>query len=191
MEIRSFLAFKLPPDIKNIIRRVSDNLRKMPAEVKWVKTDNIHLTIVFLGQVKGTELEGVKGAAGAVCAEFGPFEVALEGVGCFPNRRRPRVLWLGLKADLDRLNAFRDALQEGLKPFGIKEEKRLFRPHLTLGRIRKPGKMARSFEDRFFEYHDLGSADYLLSDLILFKSTLKPGGAEYSGLAAWPLSGQK
>jgi 2'-5' RNA ligase len=190
MEIRSFLAFELPPEIKKTVRQVSEAFRKTRGDVRWVRAGNIHLTVIFLGNVREEDIEGIGSAAGEVCRAFAPFEVALQGVGLFPDQRRPRVIWLGLGGDLERLSAFRDDLQEALGPFGVKREKRAFRPHLTLGRFKAKKKMPPPLVEGLREYRDLESPVWSLAELVLFKSTLKPGGAEYTKLASWKLTGE-
>jgi 2'-5' RNA ligase len=191
MEIRSFLAFELPSEIKNMVVRVSGELRKSALDVRWVKVDNIHLTVVFMGNKKTEDIEAIGDEAQKVCLKYGIFDISLKGMGFFPNSRNPRVLWLGLHGDLDRMSYFRDALQKHLKPFGIKEEKRRFKPHLTLGRFRKSKKMDSRLDDLVLKYKDLTSPSCPLKELILFKSDLKPGGAEYTKLETWPLTGKK
>jgi len=191
MEIRSFLAFELPLEIKEIVNRVSGEVRKSSLDVKWVKPDNIHLTVVFLGNIHRDDINALGDEVQKVCLDYGPFNISLKGMGSFPNRRNPRVLWLGLDGDLDRMSHFRDALQKGLNPFGIKEEKRKFNPHLTLGRFRKNSKRTYHLDKLILKYEDLDSPVCPLNELVLFKSELKPRGAEYTKLKAWPLTGMK
>ena len=126
-----------------------------------------------------------------VCHQYSSFDIALRGIGCFPNRRNPRVLWLGLQGDLKRMGEFRNSLQQQLKPFGIKEEKRDFRPHLTLGRFRKPNKISAQLDQILSLYEDITSSSCTLKELNLFKSDLKPEGASYTKLKTWPLSGNR
>jgi len=189
MEIRSFLAFELPLEIKNIVARVSDELRRSTLAAKWVKVDNIHLTVVFMGNVREDDIPAIEEGVQDVCQTFGPFDASLKGMGCFPDKRKPRVLWLGLDGDLERMSLFRDGLQKHLKAFGIKEEKRKFRPHLTLARFRTPRRMDVKEDQILSKYEDLSSPVCTLGELILFKSDLKPSGAEYTKLRVWPLSG--
>jgi 2'-5' RNA ligase len=191
MEIRSFLAFELPVDIKKTVKRVTGEIRDSGLDARWVKAENIHLTIVFLGNVKTEEIDSIGEKVRNVCPEYGSFDIALKGVGCFPNMRRPRVLWLGLDGDIERMSHFRDDLQRALKAFGIKEEKRPFKPHLTLGRFRSTRKMGSKLEELLSKYAALESPVESLNELYLFKSDLKPGGAVYTKLRSWPLSGDK
>ena len=189
MEIRSFLAFELPAGIREIVTRVAGEVRKWPLEVKWVRVENIHLTVVFMGNVKTEDLQSVKEAVQGVCLKSAPLQISLRGMGVFPHKRNPRVLWLGLDGDVERMSHFRDALQKKLRPLGVKEEKKRFKPHLTLGRFRRPNKLDLHLDEIIFKYKDLNSPTCRLSEFILFKSDLKPGGAVYTKMASWPLLG--
>jgi len=191
MMIRSFLAFELPLDIKKIVAQVSGEVGKSTLNVRWVKVDNIHLTVVFIGNINPDDIPDMGSMVQKVCLQYGPFDISLKGMGVFPNNRRPRVIWLGLHGDLERLSFFRDALQKHLRPFGVKEEKRRFRPHLTLGRFRKHKRGASQLDEFILTYKDLTGPVCHLNELILFRSDLKPGGAEHTKLKSWPLSGER
>ena len=191
MAIRSFLAFELPVDIKRIIMTVSEDVRQLPLNVRWVNVTNIHLTIVFMGEVQEGQIGPIQEIVKDVCQGYGPFSIGIKGIGLFGSRRNPRVLWIGLHGAIDRMACFRDDLQKKLRPFGIKEEKRRFKPHLTLGRFRKGARTGAHLEDLLSKYHDLISPDCTIKELVLFKSDLKPGGAVYSKLNGWPLAGKR
>jgi 2'-5' RNA ligase len=189
MEIRSFLALKLPPEIKKTLSHILREMKKTPLDVRWVKAGNIHITLVFLGNVPVGYVEPIGEAAEKVCQQYGPFAISLRGAGVFSSRRNPRVLWAGMEGDIDRMTCFRDVLQRHLKPFGIKQEKRPFRPHLTIGRFRKGARPGNPLDDLLTKYQDLTSPVCALKELILFKSDLKPDGPVYSELKGWPLIG--
>lgn len=191
MKIRSFLAFELPREIGSIVERVSREVRTSPLEASWVKPENIHLTVVFLGNIETQEMEAMAETVKGVCMGYRPFRVSLKPMGCFPNSRNPRVLWLGLDADPERMTRFRDALQRGLKSYGIREEERPFRPHLTLGRFRKPLRMEAQLNRLMSAYRDLTSPVCSLHELVLFKSDLKPGGSVYTKMQSFPLTGEE
>ena len=191
MEIRSFLAFELPEGIKKTVARISGEIRHSDLDARWVKPENIHLTVVFMGNINSDDLGRLTAEVEDVCSGYGIFDIALKGMGCFPNRHRPRVLWMGLDGNLDRMSRFRDDLQESLKAFGIKGERRGFKPHLTLARFRSMRKTGSELEDILKVYEALESTFESVSELFLFKSELKPGGAVYTKLKSWPLSGGK
>ena len=189
MEIRSFLAFELPESVKKIVTRISGEIRKSALDVRWVRPEFIHLTVVFMGPVYSEQIAPMAERLKAVCSNHRPFRISLKPMGCFPNSRNPRVIWLGLDGDLERMSCFRDELQQALSPFGIKEEDRAFRPHLTLGRFKKPGKGRMELDQLLAAYRDLSSPACTLDELVLFRSDLKPGGAVYTKMLSWPLSG--
>jgi 2'-5' RNA ligase len=189
MAIRSFLAFDLPPDIKSMVKRVSEDVRRSDLNLKWVKVDNIHLTVVFMGNIRTEDVQVIGEKIEDVCLGCEPFEISLKGMGVFPDTRRPRVLWLGLEMETERISSFRNSLQERLLAFGIKEEKRAFTPHLTLGRFDKPGRGDSFLGDIISQYKDLKGPVCQLEELVMFKSELKPGGAEYTKLKTCPLKG--
>lgn len=190
MEIRSFLAFELPEDIKTIVTRVSGEVRKSSLDVRWVRPESIHLTMVFMGDVQSEQIPSMGESVGAVCANHASFTISLKPMGCFPNSRNPRVVWLGIDGDLERMSRFKDDLQSALSPFGIKEEERAFKPHLTLGRFKKPAKSPTELEQMLAKYRELSSPACSLNELVFFRSDLKPGGAVYTEMSSWPLSGE-
>jgi 2'-5' RNA ligase len=191
MAIRSFLAFELPVDIKRIITVVSDDGRQLPLNVRWVNVGNIHLTVVFMGDVQEEQIKPIQDIVKDVCQGYGPFGISIKGIGLFGSRRNPRVLWIGLDGAIDRMACFKDDLQKGLRPFGIKDEKRRFKPHLTLGRFRKGARTGTHLDDLLSKYHNLTSPECIIKKFALFKSDLRPEGAVYSKLNGWPLIGKR
>ncbi|MBN2123396.1 MAG: RNA 2',3'-cyclic phosphodiesterase [Deltaproteobacteria bacterium] len=190
MEIRCFLAFELPPTIREILSGVSRELRISSLNARWVHENNIHLTVVFLGDVADEHIPSMGAGIEKVCLKTSPFHISLTGIGFFPTRRQPRVLWLGLNGDMERMSLFRDDLQRVVTPFGVREEKRPFKPHLTLGRFRRFDQGSGYLLDRFLtRYGDLTSPPGALRELVLFRSDLKPAGAVYTPLFSWPLAG--
>ncbi|RLB12212.1 MAG: RNA 2',3'-cyclic phosphodiesterase [Deltaproteobacteria bacterium] len=191
MEIRSFLAFELPGEMRDALSRLSSELRPLLPGARWVRAENIHLTVVFLGQVPESSIEGITGVAKSTCDRYGAFDIGLKGVGVFSGPRNPRVLWVGLQADLERMSNFRNVLQRKLRPFGVREEKRPFRPHLTLCRFKKGSRGGPPLEKILDGYQDFSGPFYRLQELILFKSDLTPAGSIYTKLARFSLAGTR
>ena len=187
MGIRSFLAFELPAGIQERLGIVSMELRKAGLPVRWVKIENIHLTIVFLGSVDNLVLEAVKEKAGTVVEDLSTIKIGLRGIGAFPHWRRPKVMWAGLNGDIEKLSRLRNTLNDELGLLGFKAEKRPYRPHLTLGRFKGPVKRNEDLRLIIDTYQDMVSEVYELNELVLFKSDLKPDGPVYTKMAAWPL----
>ncbi|MGM0426888.1 MAG: RNA 2',3'-cyclic phosphodiesterase [Thermodesulfobacteriota bacterium] len=187
MGIRSFLAFELPIEIKKVVAAVSEDLKTSSLKARWVKVENIHLTVVFLGHIAPEQLNPIQERTGTVCGRHPPFEIRLQGMGCFGSRRHPRVLWLGLTGDIKQMAIFKKDLQNTLEPLGIKMEKRPFRPHLTVGRFRKDAGPIRELDALLAKHEALTSPVCQLNELVLFRSDLRPNGAVYTQMAGWPL----
>jgi 2'-5' RNA ligase len=186
MAIRSFLAFELPSQIREQIEEISRELRQSSLPVRWVRTENIHLTVIFLGSVGEDIIDDIKEKVGVIAERFSAVKISLNGVGVFPNWRRPRVFWVGLDGEIENLSNLRNELQAELKALGFKPEKRAFRPHLTLGRFKSSLERDEELKWILDRFHDINSDAHYLSELILFKSDLKPGGPLYTRMAAWP-----
>jgi 2'-5' RNA ligase len=144
-----------------------------------------------MGNVGPEDVPDIKDAVSEVCNGFGPFMLRLKGMGVFPDLRRSRVLWVGLDGEIERMSLLKDSLQEHLSRFGIKKEDRRFRPHLTLGRFRKPERDRSLLTGILSEYRDFGSPACRMDELVLFKSDLRSGGAVYTKLGSWRLHGEK
>jgi len=191
MGIRSFLAFELPPEIREKIGEVSIELQKLTLPVRWVKVTNIHLTIIFLGYVDEDKIDDIKEKVNLVVKRFSIFQTRLNGIGVFPNWRKPRVIWIGLGEEIERLSTLREELQTGLKVLGFKPEKRPFAPHLTIGRFKGLLDRDEELKSILDRYHDLSGDLQYLNELVLFKSDLKPDGPVYTKMASWQLRVEK
>ncbi len=191
MGIRSFLAFELPPEIREKIGEVSIELQKLTLPVRWVKVTNIHLTIIFLGYVDEDKIDDIKEKVNLVVKRFSIFKTRLNGIGVFPNWRKPRVIWIGLGEEIERLSNLREELQTELKVLGFKPEKRPFAPHLTIGRFKGLLDRDEELKSILDRYHDLSGDLQYLNELVLFKSDLKPDGPVYTKMATWQLRVEK
>lgn len=187
MAIRSFLAFELPPDIKKEVTRITGKVKRTGLAASWAKPDNIHLTVVFMGDVDEKDIPDIISSIDNVAVKYNEFDISLGGMGLFPDIRRPRVLWLGLNGEIESLSSLRDNLQKPLEIYGVEQERRAFKPHLTLGRFRRPVKERSLLQKILDEYSGISGPDGKLDELILFKSELKPGGSVYTRIHSWPL----
>jgi RNA 2',3'-cyclic 3'-phosphodiesterase len=189
MGIRSFLAFELSLDIKKKIEIISDEIKKSNLPVRWIKPENIHITLIFLGDIEENVIGDIKEKVEKARDKKISYKVRLEGLGVFPNIKRPRVIWVGLGGDIDRLSDLRDTIQSGLNGLGFVPERRPFKPHLTIGRFKKQINGTSGIKDILDRHHDSISDVYCLKELILFKSDLKPKGPEYTKMYTWTLGG--
>ena len=134
--IRTFVAIELSDEIKRVLSELMESLREKDIrEVRLVRPEGVHLTLKFLGDIPVGKVDAVKEALSCVTSHA-PFELDLDGTGVFPNERKPRVLWVGIKGDMAPLNALQSDVENALEGIGFRRERRDFSPHLTIGRIR-------------------------------------------------------
>lgn len=135
--VRTFLAIDLGKAIRDRCLALQDTLARGGAEVKWVEEENLHLTLLFLGEVVDRDLPKVCRAVADCSALHNPFALSVESVGCFPNPRRPRIVWVGVGAGSAEVCALHDALEPPLLELGCyRREERAYTPHITLGRVK-------------------------------------------------------
>ena len=184
--MRLFVAADLPREVRAGIGAIQDDLRPIPLPVRWVRPEGIHLTFKFLGEVPERRREAIEAAlrAGAGGAAR-PFALEAAGVGTFPETGTPRVLWVGVHGQIDEAAKTERAIDAAFGEIGFPPDERAFRPHLTLGRVKGPGRGDwRGFLARFAAARAGG---FEVREIVLFESRLDPGGASYLPLAAFPL----
>ncbi len=187
-EIRSFIAIDVSPAIIEAIKGIQARLKEKNKGIRWVRAEGIHLTLKFLGEIGSGDVEKIGDILKEVCSGLSPFELSTGSVGAFPNIKRPRVIWLGLEGELDKLNTLYLRVEKACKSLGFPEEKRDFAPHLTLGRV----KERRGKKERLSDLSSCADSERELSFIVeavyLYKSELKPHGAIYTKLKAFPLN---
>ncbi len=135
--LRTFIALDLGPQIQGRIIALQGRLAQTTNEVKWVEADNIHLTLLFLGEVDERGVPDVCKTVAEAATAVGPIALTVEGVGCFPNLRRPRILWVGVGEGSAAVIDLHDRLEEPLFQLGCyRREERQYTPHITLGRLK-------------------------------------------------------
>ncbi|HEY3311968.1 MAG TPA: RNA 2',3'-cyclic phosphodiesterase [Anaerolineales bacterium] len=182
--LRAFIAIEIPTEIKKTISVQTANLqREAGRAVRWVTSENTHLTLKFLGELSPANMELLTQALENECSLQVPFEISVRGVGCFPNSHRPRVIWVGLNSppDLERLQHRVEAAAARL---GYAPEERPFSAHLTIGRVREQASQdeMKKIEAALagLKIGELGR--FTASTVTLFKSELQPSGPHYTPL---------
>jgi 2'-5' RNA ligase len=178
--MRTFIAIDLDPAIKSVLSDFIRRLKKMGAPaVGWAKESGMHITLKFLGDIDEDQAVPVKDGLTTVAGTFAAFSLKIRGTGFFPlNARHPRVLWVGTSVE-PVLNELQKEMESRLAALGFPREERAFHPHLTLGRVKAPGGL----HDIVTEFNRNAHTEFgemTVRKITLFKSTLKPTGAEYS-----------
>ncbi len=177
--LRAFVAFELPEEILQHARSLQASLKEMGVKLRWVKPQNIHLTLKFLGQIPVAHIAAVETAMQSAVQGQGPLRLTVQGMGVFPGIKRPRVLWTGLGGNLDCLQKLALRLETALESQGFAREKRPFKAHLTLARIKtrpQPQRLLHAIE-KLGHYPPLA---FTAKQMVLFESELRPQGAIYT-----------
>jgi 2'-5' RNA ligase len=183
--LRAFIAVEIPSSLQKKIQESTAGLRKTLGNelIRWVPPQNVHLTLKFLGDVSSFSLELIKQMLTAEAAQYPCFEMQVEGIGSFPNPRRPRVIWVGLRAP-----AALESLQRGIESasarLGYAADEKSFSPHLTIGRVKQNLSALEIQRIRAaLEETKIGLLGVVHVDAAhLFKSDLQPSGSVYTRL---------
>jgi 2'-5' RNA ligase len=185
--VRAFVAVLLPEGVRAGLAAMVAQIRPDAPALAWVRADNLHLTLRFLGGVEPAALARVEEAMHVAATSVGtPFPIELGGLGSFPAAGPPRVVWAGVTVGGQGLAALHGALEAALVARGIPGEGRAFHPHVTLARARERRGGAHLAGllgpgPRFGQMR--------VAALHLVRSELGPGGSRYSVLAEAPLGG--
>lgn len=184
--MRLFVALDLPDELAQEVERHATEARRELPRARWVRPENLHLTLAFLGEVDAGDLPVLHEHLTPAFAGVAPFEMQLHQGGTFPPRRPARVAWIGIEAD-DELPQLalrvRTALQRAV---GFEPDRRGFSAHLTVVRCKQPW---RRREIERFERHFRGAVGrpFEVTEGVLYESVLSPGGARYRVLQRYPL----
>lgn len=187
--MRTFIAIELPQEIRNILSNAQDELRQARADVKWVKPENIHLTLKFLGEINQDLSKQICLVLNEIARRNSCFTVYLSGFGAFPKLQYPRVIWAGLSNDQPVIEIAKD-LEKELLELGLPAESRAFNSHITLGRVRSGknrGVLIERLERLNKELCSTTPPEFKVTAFTLFKSTLTPTGPIYEALLNCPL----
>ena len=192
LAMRLFVAVALDPPARGVVAAAVAALRLHPvlgtAAVKWVESRNLHLTLQFLGEVETAAATAVA-AALAPSSPLPAFPVALGSFGAFPPHGPPRVIWAGLREGAPALGALREEVVHRLAPLGYRTDRQAYRPHLTVGRVRRGGRGLRAALADAAAGVDLQAVGWVVGRAALFESRLAPAGPAYRVLTEMPLAG--
>jgi len=190
--LRTFIALPISASMKSGFHDAIEPLRSaLPAGVRWVPEENIHLTVKFLGEQPAARIDAMKPLLQSLVQRIPPMSLTVGGVGCFPSPSRPRVLWIGLEEPTGTLKRLVMDLEQTLESLGVEPERRSFHPHLTFARIKKPlskGELER-FRHQLDALHMITFGEEIVNELVLFRSDLRREGPLYSALHTFPFEG--
>jgi len=185
--VRTFIAINLHGSLHHTLTELVERFASSKASVKWVAPENTHLTLKFLGNVEEDRLPEVCAACERAAAGFGPIELEMKAVGCFPNIKRPRIVWLGIEKGAEEVKKLQQMVESELERIGFPKEEREFKAHLTIGRVK--GRQGISNLCRLLEEERNIFIGSMRADKIsVMKSKTLPSGPVYTELKAIPLA---
>jgi len=185
--IRAFVALELDSQIQTRLGKIQEELKKSGVNIRWVKPENIHLTLKFLGQITSGQIKQIKRPLEETAKTKKPFFIGLGKLGAFPRPEHPKVIWVGIETGNKETVQLNKELETYLKTIGFIPEAREFIPHLTLGRTRlsrQDKKSLRRLKELilFLNSQAAEPLKALVNQLTLFQSTLTPKGSTYTPL---------
>ncbi len=190
--MRLFVALEIPPAVRDNLAALLKDLgaletRSPEKKARWVRPENLHVTLKFIGEADATKLDEIVMALSSIRSER-PAELCFRGIGFFPDEKRPRVFWAGIEAS-PNLAAIAADIEQQLEKLGYPREKRPFTPHLTLTRFEPLGvseRLRAAVQEN--AARDFGALR--TNSFHLIESKLKPSGAEYTTLHSFPFAAE-
>ena len=180
--IRAFIAIELNKKIQDELAKIQNEIKASGALVKWVKPENIHLTLKFLGNIDTDLITKIKDILNDLSSKHEVFTMKLNKVGAFPKPRNPRIIWVGQEDGQVKIKSIAEELEENLSKIGIPKEEKPFHSHVTLGRVKSPlnrFKLAEALTSK----EKIPELSFAVDRIVLFKSTLTSQGPIYEAIA--------
>ncbi|MHC5038226.1 MAG: RNA 2',3'-cyclic phosphodiesterase [Planctomycetota bacterium] len=185
---RTFIALDIPKEVRAEVATVQKRLARTGAKLRMVDPGKMHLTLKFIGEWEENRLAELCEAAERAASASPPFPIHYAGIGAFPGLRKPRVIYLAGEGDPPQaLSVLHGALEQELEGLGIPRESRIFRPHITLARVKGPP--GRELADTVSRFSSFAAGEGVAEEVIVFLSELRPGGPLYTRVGGAPLGG--
>tara|TARA_X000000950_G_scaffold137023_1_gene170299 strand:+ start:5002 stop:5580 length:579 start_codon:yes stop_codon:yes gene_type:complete len=185
---RTFLCFPVPLEVKSKKNMLYSTLEGSPAQINWVKNDNLHLTLKFIGYTTESQIPKIISILSKITIKYKPFELVINSTGCFPTKERPRTLFLGVEGRLNVLSDLFQKIENEFEKIDIEKDRNVFFPHITLARIKYPQIHTPDID--LFLKSSYDPIDLSLDRVQFFSSELLPSGAIYTLLKTFPLGEQ-
>ena len=185
ISLRSFIAIDI--EEKTIIEKIIEiekKLQETGALLKLVEPENLHITIKFLGEISEKELPLIKKILEKNAELFEPFEITLEKLGAFPSISHPRVIWVGISQNKDKVTSLANKISADLERAGFRREERAFHPHITIARVKRQNSRLKK---EIMQYQNSVFGRIKVNNIRLKKSTLTPQGPIYTTIFEIPI----
>lgn len=180
--LRAFVAVEMPGPVRQALEEIQSDLKQLNIRARWVRPENIHLTLKFLGNIPVGHVPSIGDVLRAAAQAHTRFSLAVAGMGVFPDIRRPKVIWVGLIGRPDALTPLQQDLDGRLAALGFPPAEKPFRGHLTIGRFKAEG-LPGPVADAVKRYATATFATAAVDEIVLLRSDLRPEGPLYTTLA--------
>ncbi|MDR4503434.1 MAG: RNA 2',3'-cyclic phosphodiesterase [Candidatus Scalindua sp.] len=187
MSVRLFVAIEIEKRIKERILELLENLKRTGADIRWVASENLHVTVKFIGDSDPVILPSLAKSLENVASGFNPFRIEIENFAVFPTAKKPRIVFVGLRDKENNLTKIFEAVETETEKFGIKRESRKYFGHITVGRtkteknIHKLIEILRTDSNHFFGQENV-------RHISLIQSELTPKGPIYTTIKKFILN---
>jgi RNA 2',3'-cyclic 3'-phosphodiesterase len=187
--VRTFIAVEVSSEVRLRAGRLIGLLEATGSNVRWVKPEQLHLTLKFLGDVDLRDIPEVCAAVSRATSTVPPFTMRIAGAGAFPNLHRPRTVWLGADEGVGEMGILHQRIESALAELGFRGEHRQFRPHLTIGRVRNADQGIDALADALSENRDFVAGLLDVDEVVTFSSERERSGPIHEPLAIAELAG--
>ncbi len=191
--IRVFIAVPISEELRTVLEAIQRRLREAGGPVGWVRPDLFHITLRFLGDIDEGKVAGLSAMLDEAASSIPPGNVECVGIGTFGTRYGPSVIWAGCSDPDGTLGRLFEAVESGLDGLGFPEERRVFHPHITLGRVRRRRGAPRELvplTSAIDSHRSAALGGFRAEAILLVQSRLSPGGAIYTTLHRSDLKGE-
>ena len=178
--MRIFLSIPVPNVVKNIKQMLTSTCENERAEIRWVKHNNLHLTVQFLGSVSDEKISKIIKEVENVVSSINSFVLTVSETGCFPNTSKPSVLYLGVRGNIEALKALVEKINNKMSQIGFKKDSESFIPHITVAKINYPQKFNPDLSIFLNSTYD--EVEFLVDKIQLLESQTLPEGVVYKTL---------
>ena len=177
---RIFTAIDISDQARGKVSAYIETLRREFSQIRvgWEKPEKLHLTLKFLGDINNEQLRNLAQAVEKTARQISDFKLRISDTGVFPSLRNARILWLGLKDETGNLQRLNEILESECEAFGFTREKRNFKAHLTIARLREPQK-SRELAQKHLQ-NEFAATEFDASEIVIYESKLLPQGSVYS-----------
>ena len=184
--IRTFIALETPETVTKVALSLQSSVKVNPKAVRWVRKENIHVTLRYIGHTAPGEVEKINRLLSEIVGQNSDLSLNVSGTGCFPKKERPRILWLGVDGDVLELKLLVEMINSEMDQLGYPQEERNYSPHISIGRIRYPQKVTPDVTD--FLSAEYEPISWNIPKVVFYQSELLPSGAIYSILGTHNLN---